>query len=238
MAKQDYKITRGRIEVEVPHEDSNLTFVWPVKGPGTYVNVKTQIEDTGLQAPTMAQLTSLVYISNQNSDEPEFAETLSRLDKNWLWGFNGILYLPKGKGDYQNGAIIQDNPKTEDGRVFLDKSELIKKLEAGDKSVRFVPFGYKTDVQNASELAKNPFVIGLAGEEGAEKLAELSKRYRSNPGVWSFNNVDNEIARVPSLDGNYCGDRLDVDGNDWDGDDYGYASGVLASTEGAKPAQK
>ena len=170
MTNKDYKIIRGRIEIEVPHEDGKLTFVWPVKGPGTYANVKSQIEDAGLQAPTFAQLTSLVYTANQNRDEPEFAEILNKLDNRWLWGFNGILYLPKGKGDYQNGAIIQDNPKTEDGRVFLDKSELIKKLEAGDKSVRFVPFGYKTDVQNASELAKNPFVIGLAKNDSSIRV--------------------------------------------------------------------
>ena len=238
MTNKDYKIIRGRIEIEVPHEDGKLTFVWPVKGPGTYANVKSQIEDAGLQAPTFAQLTSLVYTANQNRDEPEFAEILNKLDNRWLWGFNGILYLPKGKGDYQNGAIIQDNPKTKDDRVFLDKSELVSKLEAGDKSVRFVPFGYKTDVQNVSELAKNPFVIALVSKEGAEKLAELSKRYRNNPGVWSFTNVDNEIARVPDLCGLYYGVRLDVGGDDCWGGNYGFASGVSASTEGAKPTQK
>lgn len=238
MTNQDYKITRGKVEVDVSHEDGKLTFVWPIRGPGTYANVKTQIEDSGLVAPTMAKLTSLVYTANQNKNEPEFAEILSRLDNNWLWGFNGILYLPKGKGDYQNGAIIQDNPQTRNGKVFLDKSELIKKLEAGDKSVRFVEFGYKTDVQNASELARNQFIIALAGQEGAEKLAKLSEGYRNNPNVWSFNNIDNEIAGVPCLGGDYYGGRLVVSGYYCDDFNYGYASGVLASTEGAKPAQK
>ena len=211
MTNQDYKITRGRTEVS-PKENGSLTFVWPIKGPGTYSNVKSQIETDNLQAPTMAQLTSLVYTANRNKNEPEFAETLSRLDNNWLWGFNGILYLPKGKGDYQNGVIIQDNPEVKNGRVFLDKSELVKKLESGDKSVRFIPFGYQTDVQKAYELAKNPFVIALAGNEGAEKLAELSGKYRNNPAVWSFNDVDNEIAGVSSLVGDCLGCRLNADG--------------------------
>lgn len=237
MTNQDYKITRGRIEVEVPHQGDKLTFVWPIKGPETYANVKEQIESNGLVAPTMAQTVSLVYTANQNSNEPEFNEVISRLDNNCLWGFNGVLYLPRGEGDYQNGAIIQDNPQIKDGRVFLDKSELIKKLGVPeDKSVRFVPFGYKLSVQTASELAKNPFVIGLAGEEGAEKLAKVSEKYINNPRVWSFDNVEEEIAGVSGLYSNWDDDRLDVDGN-YNGDlSSGYAFGVLASTKDVKPA--
>ncbi|MDP1696089.1 MAG: hypothetical protein Q8L29_04200, partial [archaeon] len=102
-------------------------------------------------------------------------------------------------------------------------------------------FGYKTDVQRPSELAKNAFVIALAGEEGAEKLAKIAENYRNNPGVWSFQNVDEEIARVSGLDGDYLGVRLLVNGYDFDGDNgnSGCAFGVSqTSAEGAKSAKK
>ena len=215
--EKDYEIRRGRIEIDVPHEDGKITFVSPAKGPNNYVNVQNAITEEGLVAPTMAQTASLCYTANQNSDEPEFNEVLNRLDRNWLWGFNGVLYVPN------KGAYIQDNPNVKDGRVVLDESELVKTLESGDKSVRFVPFGYKTGEQTVSDLAKNDFVIGLAGEQGTEKLAKLCKRYRNSPFVFSFDKVENNVARVSSL---YGYGRLDVCGNGYDYDGFGYALGI------------
>jgi len=235
MTNEDYKITRGRVEVEVPHQNGRITFVSPAKGPETYADVQEQIMSEGLIAPTMAQTASLIYTANQNKKEPEFNEVISRLNNNWLWGFTGILYVPN------KGAYIQDNPKVADGRVAMNKSELVKKLEAGDKSVRFVPFGYKLESQKASDIAKNPFVIALAGEEGTEKLAKISESYGNSPYLWSFKNVDNEIARVSGLRG-YCygGYRLLVYGNDYVDGDNGYALGVCetSTSQGAKSAQK
>lgn len=233
MTNKDYKITRARIEVEVPHQKGRVTFAYPAKGFGTYANVQKAIESDDLTAPTMAQTASLVYIANQNPNEPEFKDVTSKLNSNWLWGFNGILYVPN------QGAYIQDSPKIVNGKVAMDKSELVKKFESGDKSVRFVPFGFKTESQKVSELAKNAFIVALAGEEGAEKLAKVSESYRNSPYLWSFKNVDTEIARVSSL-GGYYGVRLVVNGNDYFDNNDGFAFGVCetSTSQGAKSARK
>ncbi|MDP1729176.1 MAG: hypothetical protein Q8L27_03175 [archaeon] len=138
----DYEIIRGRTEMRVAHEKGRVTFVSPARGPNVYAKVQEAITQDSLIAPTMGQTASLAYTALQNKKESEFHDVISKLDNNWLWAFNGILYTPKGDGDYQNGAIIQDNPQVKNGRVSLVKSELVKKLEAGDKSVRFVNFGF------------------------------------------------------------------------------------------------
>ena len=213
MAKPDYKITRERTEMQIFHEDRNLTFIFPAKGPGSYAGVQEQITKDRLKAPNFAETASLVYTAYKNSNEPEFKNVLDILNKEGLWAFTGNLYIPKGKGDYQNGVIIQDNPQIKNGRIFMDESELVKKLEANDKSVRFVPFGFKIGEHSVDELEKNAYVIGLAGEEGAEKLAEIAGKYKARPVVYSFGEVNEKITRASVLGGNYWdGGRLVVDG--------------------------
>ncbi len=59
--EKNYKITRGRTEIEVPHPGDSISFVSPAYGPGTYANVGSQIESAGLVTPTMAETASLVY---------------------------------------------------------------------------------------------------------------------------------------------------------------------------------
>ena len=118
----------------------------------------------------------------------------------------------------------------------MDKSELVKKLEADSKDVRFVPFGYKTGEQSTKELEKNPFFIALAGEEGAEKLAESSGNYKLKPYLYSFKKIDEFKTRVASLgDLRVCDDcGLGVGG----GSDVGRdrrAFGVFNETGEASP---
>ena len=88
---------------------------------------------------------------------------------NWFWGFTGNRHVPN------EGVYIQDNPQIVDEEVLMNKKDLVKKLDANDPSVRFVPFGFKLGSQSALKLAKNPYVIGLAGEEGAGRISMLRR---------------------------------------------------------------
>ena len=110
-----------------------------------------------------------------------------------LWAFTGTLYVPK------EGAFIQDDPEIRDGMLFMDKDGLEQKLNAKDPSVRHVPFGYKVGEMSPLELAKNPYAIGLAGEEGAEQLARIADKYSSRPYLWSFESVGGNETRVSAL---------------------------------------
>ncbi len=190
---QGIRVREGRTYLDVPHLDSEITFIHPAKGPGTYVEIARQLEEYNLLPPTMAHNSSLVHSAWQNPKEKYSNEIINILRNNWLLCFNGILYEPK------EGAYIQDNPKIENGEIIMDKSDLIKRLEANDSSVRFVRFGYKIGEQSHSDLERNPFIIGLAGEEGAKKLAETSVNYKLNPYVWSFDFVNGSLVRAASL---------------------------------------
>ena len=110
----------------------------------------------------------------------------------------------------------------------MKRNDLVKRLEGGDKTVRFVPFGYKIEEQSARDLARNKLVIGLAGEEGAEKLAKVAgNKYRENPYVASFKNVDTKLARATGLSSNRADLRLYVFGYNWLSYRDGYAFGKL-----------
>lgn len=212
----------GYTKLYVPHLDNELTFIHPAKGPNTYLNVNSQILESNLKTPTMSENASLIYSAWQNPKDKYSSEIIEKLRSNWLWSFNGILYVQN------EGAYIQDSPEVKEGKVSINKSDLVKKLESKDSTARFVPFGYKIGKQTPKELEKNPFVQALAGEEGAEKLAEVASKYKANPYVWSFENVDENIIRIASLlSGRLLGsDRLGVGGDDWDGGDDGCAFGV------------
>lgn len=224
MENKGFAVREGRTEIDVPHQNGILTSIHPYAGPNTFAKVGEQIDAQKLQRPTYAQTASLVHASWQNKDNKYSQEIIKILKNNWFWGFNGILYVPN------EGAFIEDNPKVVCNRVSMDKSALVKRLEAKDSSVRFVPFGFKTREQSAKDLAKNAFVIALAGEEGAEKLAEVAGNYSAKPYVNSTNKTDEEIANVSALDADYLygGDRLDVDSCDYGSSRLGYAFGVSA----------
>ena len=215
------KVKEGRIELSAQHLDGEVTFIYPFAGPNTFAKVGEQINSQNLIRPTMAQTASLVYSAWQNPEEKYSAEIIKVLKSRWLWAFNGLLYTSKG-------VYIQDLPKTENGRVSLSLSELEKKLKQGDPSVRFVPNGYKTGEQSSSDLAKNPFVIDLAGKEGAEKLAEVSDKYKNKPYVYALTNVKGQESRVAALGGSWGFGGLDVVGGFGDFGS-GHALGVSRS---------
>lgn len=209
------RVKEGRIELITAHLGKDLTFIYPAKGPDTFVNVRAQLEDDSLTMPTMAimaETASLVYSAWQNSDNKYSKDIIRKMKDNWLWVNNALLYVPK------TGVYVVDSPKIVDGNVSLNEKDLLKRLKDEDPCVRFVGFGYQLEKQTSLQLAKNPFVIALAGKEGAEKLAEVSEKYPRKPYVWSFNDVNEPLVRVACL------------GSGWDFGGglvvYGYGAGV------------
>ncbi len=219
------RVEQTRTKLIVDHNGEDLTFLHPAYGPNNYATTEKQIKEEGLVAPTIAKMASFLYGTHQNPEE-RFSKGIINLSKtNWLWAFTGSLYIPK------EGVYIQDNPEVKEGMPFMDKSELVKKLEVNDPSVRFIPFGFKTGEMSPLDLSKNSYIISLAGEEGAEKLAEVADKYKSNPCLWSFESVEQSLTRVSALYSYWYGRRLDV-GGDYLGDNrIGYAFGVQKTGE-------
>jgi hypothetical protein len=215
----------GRTDLDITHNGQDLTFVHPSYRPNTYAIVKEAIESAGLKTPTMAESASLVHTAF-NSDDKYSNEIKGTMKDRYLWAFTGTLYVPN------RGAYIQDNPQISNGMPYMDSSELERKLEAKDPSVRFVPFGFDIESMSPMQLGKNPYVIALAGEEGAEKLAEVADMFKQKPYLWSFESVDEPLTRVSALSSDWGFDRgLYVDGNNRGDDRGGHAFGGRSARE-------
>jgi len=214
---------------------TGLVFTYPAYGPDTFANVAATIEADDLTTPTMADKAALVY-SAFNSDN-KYSREIRKLmeDDEWLWGFTGIL--PSSKHD---GYFIQDHPKIREGMPFMDGDELISRLgskEANgivysdDGTIRFVRDIFGITGDNILPLRSHPYIIALAGEEGAQKLSEIEGYiYKVRPHV-ALPPLD-DITRVPVL-----GFGCWYDGGRWftsigynDGDRKGSAFGLLNKT--------
>lgn len=186
--------------LNIPHLDTKLKFVYPAKGPARYDNIRNQIIQDDFIHPAMSHNTSLVHHAWKNQEEIYSKEVIQLLRNIRIWSFNKINYFPN------KGAHIRNDQETK------------------DITEKFVPFSdYKIGEQSPKELAKNKFVIALAGEEGAEKLAEIASYYKETPYLWSFDNVNEQIERVAALNTYWGSNRLDLCGIDKRYDRYGYA---------------
>ena len=155
---QGLEVVEQRTQLIAPHKDGKLIFLHPSYGPNTYANVRLAIGQDNLKRPSMEETASLVHAAAFNTVNKYSTEIKDIMGQAWLWGFTGTLYVPK------EGAFIQYDPEIRDGMPFMDRGSLEQKLNAKDPNVRHVPFGYKVREMSPLELAKNPYVIGLAGK--------------------------------------------------------------------------
>ena len=227
-----FRIIEERVRLGIPYDDPKTFFLYPSYGPNTFAHVGEAITKEGLARPTMADTVDLVHAAFNADDK--YSQEIQRIMKDrWFWGFTGNLYIP------QEGVYIQDNPRISNGLPFMEQSDLVQKLEAHDPRVRFVPFGFPIREMSALELARNPYIQGLVGEEGAEKLAEIADKHKYKPYLYSFASIDQPLTRVSALgsDG-LVGRRLNVVGDDHGDDRNGYVFGVLDKTGEASRAEK
>src|SRR3989344_6665782 len=197
------RVKEGIIELTVKHLGEDLTFVYPPTNPSNYANTQRVIEEAGFLPPTMAQTASLVHAAFSSKDR--YSEEIRKLMKDrWLWAYTGTLTVPN------KGLYIQDHPPIVDGMPNISSDDLERRVEDGE--LRFVPFGFKTGEMSPSDLAENPYVHALAGQEGTEKLEQVAEKYPKTPVLWALTDTDRSQTRVSVLVSNWNDDRLDVDG--------------------------
>src|SRR3989338_2626200 len=166
---------KERIELAVKHLGEDLTFVYPPTSLGNYANTQRVIEEAGFLPPTMAQTASLVHAAF-SSEDIYSKEIKKLLEDRYLWAYTGTLTVPN------KGLYIQDHQPIVNGMPNISSDDLERRVKEG--KLRFVPFGFKTGEMSPSDLAENPYVQALAGQEGAEKLAKVAEKYESNPFLW------------------------------------------------------
>jgi hypothetical protein len=229
---------------KIPHERGEIIFEYPSYS-GCYGEIALAIDKAGLKRPSSAETASLICNAWEKPTGEYESQILNVIKEHWLFEFSGNYYLPKGKGDIQNGVILQDNPLIMDEKLIMNKDDLIKKLDdaeefmvrgypiyiSEDRSIRFVPFGYKITSQTPPELAINSYIVArYLGRknnelEGAEKIARVASKYKTNPYLYSFGSVDKEEIRMSGLDSAFGCSKLILSGDIINYKSHGYAFG-------------
>lgn len=128
--------------------------------------------------PTAAETASLLYAAFQNRENEQFKSVRRAAD---IEGF-GLLCDTAAYFTPNKGVYIEDYLSKVALDQFVlplsDESDLIKRLEAKDERVRFVPFDFvdkgESEHLSPEEMRMHPLIKAICGEEGREKLAEIA----------------------------------------------------------------
>jgi len=220
-------------KIIVPHNKGEIAFAYPSMGPNTYTQVGKDILDRKMKVPTgeyTASLLHAAYCDDSVKNEPEFQNIRQIMKDNWLWVFNTNLWT-------KDGVYVLSDLKAIGRSQQLNQKDLEKMLKGSkdingirfskDQSVRFAPKGsYQLQAHTPESLAKDGFVIASYGVEGAEKLGEVSSKFKNKPYVYGVE-TDTAEQKVSALYAGSLGRRLNVGGNYFVDDRNSHAFGVL-----------
>jgi len=228
------KVWTPEAKLLVPYNASEIAFASPAFGSNTYIKVGKDILSKNLKVPIGDYTASLLhpaYCNSEIKDEPEFKKVRDITESNWLWIYNRNLWDGNGVYVFQDlEAIGRSQP--------LDINELERMLKggkeingirfSGDGRVRFAPKEtYRLGEHTPESFAKDGVIIASCGQEGAEKLGEVSAEFESNPYIYGVKVQEGQAPeqRVSAVDGG--DDRLRFSGDDFGGSGRGHAFGVL-----------
>ncbi|MBI2046663.1 hypothetical protein HYT26_00670 [Candidatus Pacearchaeota archaeon] len=206
-------------EIYTPHLGEVLAFKLSISGPDYYNYMTRKINYDKRLMPTTAQTLSLVDLALQNLDEEHCQNIINQLRKNDFWTSTENLLTFKEVIVYDN--VDEDMPS--------DKKSLIKRYKDGDKSVRIVPYGFKTGEQSVGEFLKNPYVIAQIGNKDmldvVERVAKgIGKRKPCVHDLGSEGDRE-DVKRYTWISNCFRDDRLDLYGRLGD-DNKGSVSSV------------
>ncbi len=211
--------------------DIGITFNSQRVGPKNFYGLRRANYGKGFRMPTMPEIVPLVYASLENQKYETAENVIKTLEIYWITGDTAIHYFPEG-------IFAEDVPKMENGRIVTPTFKILEKrlgsneerrvVFSDDRSVRFVPYGFKKESQDAFNLERNPGVIALVGgEKNAEKLAKASGPYKLNPYFCALNRVESPQTRVAGLGSIGLNEGLDVDASFSKNNDRVCSFGVL-----------
>lgn len=197
----EVEITKTLLK-KIPHEGKEIIFVYPPY-KGSYKKVAESIDKANLKRPSSPEVISLLYDAWRNLKGEYESKIVDFMMYNWIWEYTGNYSLPKSNEEINNGIILDldsQNLKFENGKLIMDKSSLIKRLNENDLSVKFVPFEFKTGSQSVKELEENLYIIARYGKEGAEKIARIASNYKVQPNLRILNPIESEIISMSGID--------------------------------------
>ena len=214
--KGNGKIAVARTEIYVPHLNESLAFSWPMEGPNHFKDVMCAIDLDKRLRPTTSKTFSLIDLALQNLDEKHCKDIISKFRNNYFWTSTENLWTP-------GEVIVYDNI---DGKMPSDRESLIKRCKDGDKAIRIVPYGFKTEKQSIDEFLKNPYVIAQIGDKNMLDVVKRVAEGINKPYIWVLNKPQRDMRRYFALDSGGEDFGLRMIGDHGGRSNHGYASGV------------
>ena len=234
--KRNARIERAQTNLIVPYNNGELVYIYPQFGPSTYKEVGSEILKQRLLVPTgdyTAPLVHVAYCDEEVKSEPKFESVREIMKNRWLWVFNRNGWTNKG-------VYVSQDLEAKGLSAPLDVRELEKSLKGGrefngirfseDGRVRFAPKElYVLGNHTPDSLSKDGFIIASFGKDGAEKIAEVSSKFKyNNPMTYGLDieEEQNPEQRISALGGVIDSERLRFNGDDLGGGFGGNAFGV------------
>ena len=224
-------IEREETRLIVPYAAGKLTFIYPPPSPNTYQEVGKSLLKRGLALPNGDQTAALLHTAfcvPEVYDEPEFQDIIDIMRVQWLWVFQINRWTDKGVYVvHDQQAIGRSMPLAEDNleQRLADGAEIHGVRFSKDNTVRFAPTAtYALEEHTPESLAEDGFMIASFGEECAEKMAEVARKFMFNPYIFGLaieegQNPEQEVIALGE------GDGLTINGNTFE-DRNGLSLGV------------
>lgn len=197
------EVERGETKLWASNGNGKVAFAYPFVD-GNYNAAGKRILDRKQMVPTGDFIPSLLYSAycvEKVFNESEFREIRNDLKGNWLWVYNRYLWTFWGVYVVQDSGVVG---LTEN----LDEKKLEEELKGGREikgadvrvssngRVRFAPKGsYRLGENNHNEFARSGLLIASCNEDGAEKLGEISSKFKFRPFVKGVEIIDEGISK-------------------------------------------
>ncbi len=181
--------------MEFPHKGKIMAAGYPFFGPANSKTLQAQIKQEEYLEPTFSELVSFIhrYFGEEGTKAAKIKEIMNT---KYFVGFTGILYLPK-----KNEVYFKDRPVFASGSI-VDVDNLESRLKLNEAHAKVSLDNLKTGTLPWDQIPGHPLFIAIAGEEGAEKLAELASKHRDKNGyifLPDISNFTSPQARIPLL---------------------------------------
>jgi hypothetical protein len=169
-----------------------------------YASSADSINDNkDLKLPKPGEIANLLYMAFVSDPGGESSRELRDLACNSsIWLFSGSRYsfygvefqgmssalsrmatfgikMPK---DIKPSVYIRDNPGLDtEGNISMKIHIMESMLKNKYTNLRYVDSDFKKWEQSPAEWSKNPYIIGLVGQNGTEKLSGIAEKLGRNP---------------------------------------------------------
>ena len=235
------QIENGRTEMDFPSSSGGVTTIFHPFIRGNYQTIfNPKNFKKGVRMPTSVDIADFVHAifcgpekfrKNHQAEEGKTSIMSHVLFVPVILIYTPSGYVVGGKDRFGVYAVLDKNGVRE--KIKFNPNKLETRLSQGKEVMPGVILAdgvsfahrdtYRDGDQTPEELAKSGYIVATYTPEGAEKLAEASKRFSYRPHVWVMETPTKVVRNVSSIFGS---DKLNAYGYYGEDNDFGFSFGV------------